>query len=101
MNKKVKIALGVGIPVVLFGIYWFVLRKPYLSFGDIDWDGKKGVAKFGGQDLPFGTGTRFSSSSKGYDLTVTPMDGKVVFNVTKEGVSVDSVTIDFNSKLKY
>jgi hypothetical protein len=114
MTKGAKIAIALGIPLTLFGTYWFVIRnrRPQLSFESIDWLNKGGVVRFGNTENTFSDSKGFGATagktySDRYTMTASP-DGKgiVVFDVFKNsgtgaGKKVESITIDFPAKLKY
>lgn len=100
MNKKLKIALIIGVPLTLVGAY-IIFKKPSFDILDIDWDNKKGVAKLGMKPLNFGVGQGGFIESKGYVLNALPKGETVTLRVTKDGRPVQETTIDFEGKLKY
>jgi hypothetical protein len=101
MNKKLKIALMVGVPVVLIGAY-FMFRKPSFRIKDINWDFKRGEGKFGNMPINFQAYKGLDQTVKGYRLIIEPVGEKLVFKVFDEGGAlVSEETIDFAGKLRY
>lgn len=110
MTKNIKTALLLGVPLVTFGTYWFLIRnrRPILSFESIDWLNKRGVVKFGSTKNNFNENKSFAAGagktySDLYSMTASPDGkGKIIFNVFKNGtLKVESVVVDFAARLKY
>lgn len=109
MTRGGKIALGIGIPVVLFSAYWFGIRnrRPYFSFESIDWTNKRGIVKFGNTensfDLSGGKGFNAGNTynSDLYSATINSEGEKVFFKVFKKDKLIQETVIDFTTNTKY
>jgi hypothetical protein len=110
MKKTTKIVLGIGIPLVVFGAYWFLYRnrKPNLNLDKTDWSNNISNIKFGRnkQSVPLGNNGKMNAgatySPNEYELTFTSSGKIMVFSVRdKNGNLVDKQTLDFGAKIKY
>jgi len=110
MKTITKIFIGISVPLVVFGGYWFIVRnrKPSLNLGATDWMNNIANIKFGRnkQSVPLGNNGKMNAnttySPDGYELTFTSSGKIMVFSVRdKNGNLVDKQTLDFGAKIKY
>ena len=114
MNKGVKIALGISIPVILGGIYWFFYRKrePTFEIESVDWDNKNARIIYGstthlmGLDGIGGYGAGATYDNKEFTLEQTIGQGdklimKLIPKPFDSSAPIKTITIDFKSKLIY
>jgi hypothetical protein len=110
MNKTAKIVLGVVLPLVAVGGYWFIYRnrQPSLDLDETDWINNKVVVKFGrnkqtvslGDSGEMNAGMTFNTNL--YKLEFKSSGKNVVFLVKdKDGNTIEKQTLDFGAKIKY
>lgn len=111
MTKGTKIAVGVGVGVTLFGVYWFRIRnrRPSIKVESIDWLNKKATVKFGNFESVYGLNGAVggvgagSTYSNKYTMEQLLDEDTLIFkviNTTNQEV-VEQLTVDFKSKLVY
>jgi len=110
MNNTGKIALGIALPLAVFGIYWFAIRnrKPYFLLSNYDFINNKTNASFGyneqtislGQNGEMTAGNTYNP--KRYRLVFTTIGKTIEFVIKdKDGQDVSKQTIDFGGKIVY
>lgn len=109
MENKTKIIIGVVVPLILFGGYWFVVRnrQPVLNLEDTDWINNIAKVKFGmnTKSIPLGNNGEMnagSTFSDKYKLEFTSDKKNIIFYVKdKEGYLIEKQTLDFGAKIQY
>jgi len=110
MNKTAKIILGIGIPLGVFGFYWFIYRnrEPLLNLEETDWLNNMLTIKFGkntksaslGDSGEMNAGVTYNNDL--YKLTFRTDRKLMIFYVKdKDGNLIDKQTLDFGAKIKY
>lgn len=120
MDTKNKILFFSGL-FASVGLAYIVLRKPKLTFINIDWLNKKGTYRFGNTIKEFSSemgdlvnnayvlkdqynlnGNSFYLNKRFLNVTNSLDKKKTFFNVVdSNGKSVEKITIDWLSKIKY
>ena len=100
MNKKLKIALIVGIPLIV-GIY-LILKKPKFQLKSVDWIGKRANIKFGSKEYNLSNNEVMKLPLKNYYIDVFNR-GSLMFITLFDSKNnpLETITIDFDSKLIY
>ena len=113
MTKGAKIALGIGIPLALGSLYWFVIRKRRPSFyvSKVDWTNKTASVMFGNTLHTLGAnGSSAIGAGKTYDnsewtlMSIGNMNGLLtlkLINKVTPNTPTETIVIDFKSKLMY
>jgi hypothetical protein len=110
MDKKTKIFLGVGVPIGVFLLYWFLYRKrePLLNLNETNWNDDTVIIKFGrnvksaslGDNGEMNAGATYKDGL--YKLTFKT-DGKLMKFYARDnnGNLIDKQTLDFGAKIRY
>jgi predicted secreted hydrolase len=109
MENKTKYIYGVGVPIALFGLYWFVYRnrEPYLDLEGTFWVNNVAVIVFGnnkkyvslGNNGQMNAGSTYSDK---YKLEFTSKKNIMEFFVKdRDGNVIQKQTLDFGAKIRY
>lgn len=109
MISKQKIFIGLGIPLALFGVYWFVYRnrEPILNLKEVDWLDNIAIIKFGKNKIsvPLGNNGVLNAGSTYSDKFKVEYfsKGKIMdfYVKDKNGNLYDKQTLDFGAKIRY
>jgi hypothetical protein len=110
MNKTTKIIFSVGVPLAIFGFYWFIYRnrEPLLNLEETDWLDNMVTIKFGnnnksvalGDSGEMNAGSTYNSNL--FKLTFKTDKKLMIFYVKdKDGNLIDKQTLDFGAKIRY